>query len=136
VLTWVPSFKRRDHESHVALRISHAPLLGSFTLALVRIISPLLTISSNLRQVAAEEISKVLKERILEGFVRGRKPGEISDEYFALVGIFEGKAHIDLDKSIITTGLLVDGSVDYKTEHAPQTSQSPNTDASTNEESV
>src|SRR6266849_7715615 len=67
----------------------------------------LYVISSNLRQVAAEEISKVLKERILEGFVRGRKPGEISDEYFALVGIFEGKAHIDLDKSIITTGLLV-----------------------------
>jgi len=43
VLTWVPSFKHRDHESHVALRISHAPQLGSFSLALLRIISLLLT---------------------------------------------------------------------------------------------
>ena len=33
----------RDHKSHVALRISHAPQLGSFTLALLRIISLLLT---------------------------------------------------------------------------------------------
>jgi hypothetical protein len=43
VLTWVPSFEHRDHNSHVALRISHAPQLGSFPLALLRIISLALT---------------------------------------------------------------------------------------------
>ena len=39
----IPSFTHRDHNSHVALRISHVPQLGNFPLALLRIISLALT---------------------------------------------------------------------------------------------
>lgn len=55
MLTWVPSFKHRDHNSHVALRISHAPQLGSFPLALLRIISLALTVLRPLIEFATVE---------------------------------------------------------------------------------
>jgi hypothetical protein len=61
----------------------------------------------NLRQAAAEEITAALKERIHENFERGGTPIEISDQYFALISIFDDKTHIALDKSIIA-GMYVD----------------------------
>src|ERR1019366_4428076 len=70
----------------------------------------LYTICYNLRQVAAEEITAVLKERIHEGFESGHTPSEISGEYFALVSIFEDRTHIEMEKSIIA-GMFVEGSL-------------------------
>lgn len=42
-LAWLPSSKHLDDSHLVALRISHAPLLGGFILALMRIVPLLLT---------------------------------------------------------------------------------------------
>jgi hypothetical protein len=69
------------------------------------------TICYNLRQVAAEEITTVLKERIHEGFESGRTPSQISGEYFALVSMFEDRTHIKIEQSIIA-GMSVEGSLD------------------------
>jgi hypothetical protein len=69
------------------------------------------TICYNLRQVAAEEITTVLKERIHEGFESGRTPSQISGEYFALVSMFEDRTHIKIEQSIIA-GMSVEGSID------------------------
>jgi hypothetical protein len=70
----------------------------------------LYTICYNLRQVTAEEITAVLKERIHEGFESGRTPSQISGEYFALVSMFEDRTHIEVEKSIIA-GMFVEGSL-------------------------
>jgi hypothetical protein len=64
----------------------------------------------NLRKVAAEEITAVLKERIHEGFERGKTASEISGEYFALLSIFEDAEHIRIENSIIA-GMFVDGAL-------------------------
>jgi hypothetical protein len=70
----------------------------------------LYTICYDMRQVAAEEITTVLKERIHEGFESGRTPSQISEEYFALVSMFEDRMHITLEESIIA-GISVEGSL-------------------------
>lgn len=77
------------------------------------------TICYNLRQVAAEEITAVLKERIHEGFENGHTSSKISDEYFALLGLFEDRTHIMLDKSIIA-GMFAEG--------IPQNDDDPDTE--------
>lgn len=85
----------------------------------------LYTISFNLRQAAAEEITKVLHERIIEGFAMGHDSTRISGEYFSLIGIFQGQEkHTDVDAKVINAeASLVEGSIHHSTEppsHAPE----------------
>jgi hypothetical protein len=82
-----------------------------------------------LRQVAAEEITTVLKERIHEGFESGRTSSQISDEFFALVSIFEDRTHIDLENSIIA-GMIAQG-LSHNQTHPDQKNNEPETTPNT-----
>lgn len=75
----------------------------------------LYTISFNLRQAAAREITKVFHERIIEGFARGHDSTRISGEYFSLIGIFQGQEkHTDVEAKVMNAeASLVERSIHY-----------------------
>lgn len=54
-----------------------------------------------LRQTVADEIEIALKERIHDGFERGRSPSELSSELFALLKIFEDHPQFHMEENVM-----------------------------------